>query len=98
MARGFGYRLPHSGDSNGERRDLPGSWATHPVPLPCSQTPAELPVPRMTELEVLSSLIARRRPQHTHDVVAQSHGFGTRCLRFTRDVADLMQDSLSAGC
>lgn len=98
MARGFGYRLPPSGDSNGERRDLPGSWATPPVPLPCSQTPAGLPTPRMAEWEVLSSLITQRRPQHTHDVVAQSHGFGTRCLRFTRDVAGPVQDSLSAGC
>jgi len=27
--------------SHGHKRDLSGSQATHPVPLPCSKTPAE---------------------------------------------------------
>ena len=33
--------------SRGRERDLPGSQAVHPVPLPRSRTPAELTIPRL---------------------------------------------------
>src|SRR5580700_8907578 len=33
--------------SRGRERDLPGSQAIHPVPLPRSTTPAEPPIPRL---------------------------------------------------
>ena len=41
----FHCRVP-TGDLRGGLEDLTGSWAIHPVPLPCSQTPAELSAPR----------------------------------------------------
>ena len=34
--------------SRGRERDLPGSQAVHPVPLPRSRTPAESTIPRLT--------------------------------------------------
>ena len=37
-------------------------------------------------------------PSGQHDVEAQWHGFGTRCLRFTNDVAVAHARRASAGC
>ena len=72
----------------GRRRDLSGSLATPPAPLPCSETPAE-PVasghvvaisrccPRTQHGEGFGAFMISRLPQ----------GFSARCLRFTNAVA-----------
>src|SRR5215471_711356 len=72
--------------TRGRARDLAGSLATHPEPLPCSKTPAEPARPRLwrsrqccpraTQAEGLSGYIISRLTQ----------GFSFRCLRFTSDV------------
>ena len=72
--------------TRGRARDLAGSLATHPKPLPCSKTPAEPTRPRLSrscrccprdpETEGLSGYIISRLTQ----------GFSFRCLRFTNDV------------
>ena len=50
--------------SRGRERDLPGSQAIHPVPLPRSKTPAEPTNPRpLTGSPILLPLIQQRRPQ-----------------------------------
>ena len=73
--------------TRGRVRDLTGFLATHPMPLPCSKTPAEPTKPRLwrscrhcprpTQTEGLSGYIISRLTQ----------GFSIRCLRFTSDVA-----------
>lgn len=52
----------------GHKRDLSGFLVTHPVPLPCSETPAE-PV-SLTAFAVLPPDPTRRRLQHDHDFEA----------------------------
>ena len=73
--------------TRGRVRDLTGFLAIHPMPLPCSKTPAEPTRPRLwrscrccprpTQTEGLSGYIISRLTQ----------GFSIRCLRFTSDVA-----------
>src|SRR4051812_46675163 len=67
--------------------DLTGSQAIHPVPLPCSKTPAESVVPHQS-----GPTDAAPRAQHDegfsgHMISRLPQGFSTRCLRFARDVA-----------
>ena len=74
--------------SRGRERDLSGSQAIHPMPLPRSRTPAESTIPRLlTVSSMLPPRFPRRRLQRFLNFGAQSRGFGTRCLRFTSDVA-----------
>ena len=74
--------------ARGRERDLPGSQAIHPVPLPRSPTPAEPTTPRLlTVSPMLPPRFPRRRLQRFMNFGAQSRGLGTRCLRFTSDVA-----------
>ena len=50
--------------SRGRERDLPGSQAIHPVPLPRSKTPAEPTFPRpLTGSPMLPPLLQQRRLQ-----------------------------------
>ena len=50
--------------SRGRERDLPGSQAIHPVPLPRSKTPAEPTIPRLlTVSSMLPPLVRQRRLQ-----------------------------------
>ena len=50
--------------SRGRERDIPGSQAIHPVPLPRSRTPAEPTFPRpLTGSPMLSPLLQQRRLQ-----------------------------------
>ena len=56
--------------SHGHTRDLSGSPVTHPVPLPCSQTPAEPVVLAMAAFPVLPPHPTRRRLQRFHDFEA----------------------------
>jgi hypothetical protein len=72
----------------GRERDLPGSQAIHPVPLPRSPTPAEPTIPRLlTVSSILPPRFPRRRLQRFMNFGALSRGFGTCCLRFKSDVA-----------
>jgi hypothetical protein len=74
--------------SRGRERDLPGSQAIHPVPLPRSPTPAEPTIPRLlTVSSILPPRFPRRRLQRFMNFGALSRGFGTCCLRFKSDVA-----------
>ena len=74
--------------ARGRERDLPGSQAIHPVPLPRSPTPAEPTIPRLlTVPSMLPPLFPRQGLQRLMNFGAQSRGFGTCCLRFTSDVA-----------
>jgi hypothetical protein len=74
--------------ARGRERDLPGSQAIHPVPLPRSPTPAEPTIPRLlTVSSMLPPRFPRRRLQRFMNFGAQSRGLSTRCLRFTNDVA-----------
>ena len=73
--------------TRGRVRDLTGFLATHPMPLPCSKTPAEPTKPRLSR-----SCRHRPRPTQTEglslNIISRlTQGFSIRCLRFTSDVA-----------
>ena len=58
--------------SRGRERDLPGSLAIHPMPLPCSKTPAE-PTILATDGPVdAAPASTTRRPQRSHDFGADT--------------------------
>ena len=74
--------------AHGRERDLTGFLAIHPMPLPCSKTPAEPTRPRL--LAVLPTPppgYPRRRPQLVHNIEANTglqHPLSTlheRCCR-----------------
>ena len=76
--------------ARGRERDLPGSQAIHPVPLPRSSTPAEPTIPRLlTVSSMLPPRFPRRRLQRLMNFGALSRGFGTCCLRFKNGVATI---------
>ena len=82
---GVGHPVPPAGNSQWKRQDLLRSWGTL-VLLPCSPTPAGPAHQAIT--------IRRRGPRNVHGegsrmaaFEAQSHGFGTGCLRFAGRVA-----------
>ena len=76
--------------SRGHERDLPGSQAIRPVPLPRSRTPAEPTTPRLlTVSSILPPRFPRRRLQRLMNFGALSRGFGTCCLRFKNRVATI---------
>ena len=57
--------------SRGRVRDLPGSQAIHPVPLPRSRTPAESTIPRLlTVSSMLPPLVRQRRLQRINHIGA----------------------------
>ena len=57
--------------SRGRERDLPGSQAIRPMPLPRSRTPAEPTIPRLlTGSSMLPPLFGQRRLQRDRDVGA----------------------------
>ncbi len=73
--------------TRGRERDLSGFLAIHPMPLPCSKTPAEPARPRLWRP-------CRRRPRSPQTeglsgyiISRLTQGFSIRCLRFTSDVA-----------
>ena len=71
--------------SRGHERDLPGSQAVRPVPLPRSRTrPNRRSLASLTVSSMLSPRFPRRRLQRLMNFGALSRGFGTRCLRFKK--------------
>jgi hypothetical protein len=74
--------------ARGRKRDLPGSQVIRSVLLPRSSTPAEPTIPRhLTVSSMLPPRFPRQGLQRLMNFGAQSRSFGTRCLRFTNDVA-----------
>jgi len=72
--------------SYGHKRDLSGSLVTRPVPLPCSQTPAEPVILAIAAFPMLPPRPTRRRLRRSM-ISRLPQGFSTRCLRFTSGVA-----------
>jgi len=60
----------HAGFPCGHEQDLSGFLATHPVSLPCSETPAEPVNLTIAAFPVLPPHPTRRRLQHDHDFEA----------------------------
>ena len=74
--------------ARGRERDLPGSQAIHPVPLPRSTTPAEPTIPRLFDGFVdAAPALPTAKASALVNFGAQSRGLGTRCLRFKDGVA-----------
>ena len=71
----------------GRKRDLTGSLAIHPMPLPCSKTPAEPPEPRPWRFRRCCPRATHAEGLRMHIISRLTHGFSIRCLRFTSDVA-----------
>jgi hypothetical protein len=69
------------------KRDLTGSLAIHPMPLPCSKTPAEPPEPRLWRSRRCCPRATHAEGLRTHIISRLTQGFSIRCLRFTSDVA-----------
>jgi hypothetical protein len=74
-------QFPH-----GQERDLSGSQATRPAPLPCSQTPADPVFLAIAAFPVLPPRPTTRRLRHLM-ISRLPQGFSARCLRFTSGVA-----------
>ena len=64
-----------------KRQDLPGSWGT-PCALALLSDPGRTGRIRPYGASARPPLCPRRRLPHSIAFEAQSHGFGTRCLRF----------------
>lgn len=81
-------RRPGSGvPARGHVRDLSGSLAIYPAPLPCSETPVEPTRPRHYR-----PCRCCPRSQHSEGfdfimISGLTHGFDASCLRFTTGVA-----------
>ena len=76
--------------ARGRDRDLPGSKAIHPVPLPRSATPAEPTIPRLFDGFVdAAPALPTAKASALMNFGAQSRGFDTRCLRFKNGVATI---------
>src|SRR5436309_3109065 len=74
--------------ARGRERDLPGSQAIHPVPLPRSTTPAEPTIPRLFDGSVSAApALPTAKASALHEFRGSIRGFGTCCLRFKSDVA-----------
>ena len=59
--------------ARGRERDLTGSLAIHPMPLPCSKTPAEPPEPRpWRSRRCCPRIYPNRRPPHAHNLEADT--------------------------
>jgi hypothetical protein len=64
------------------------------VPLPCSQTPAGPPFLASAERGCCPRVSDREGSSDDHYFEAQSHGFGTGCLRFVPPSLATTQNSL----
>ena len=81
----------------GHKRDLSGFLVSHPVPLPCSETPAEPVSLAIAAFPVLPPDPTRRRLQHDRDFEA-GHRASVPAVYASRvTLPSPMQDSLPAG-
>ena len=60
--------------SRGRERDLPGSQAIHPVPLPRSTTPAESTIPRLLSVSSMLPPLRRQRRLQRHGYIGAIAG------------------------
>ena len=96
--RGFSIRSPYRKKQCPWRQSGPPRFPRNPcVPTPCSSTPAG---PTRQALRR-----SRRGPRYVHDegshdgtLGAQSHGLGTRCLRFVGWVTPALHARLASRC
>jgi hypothetical protein len=75
--------------SRGRERDLPGSQAIRPVPLPRSRTPAEPTTPRLLTVSSMLPPLPSQRGLQPLEISGLPRGFSTCCLRFTNGVATI---------
>ena len=75
--------------ARGRERDLPGSQAIHPVPLPRSPTPAEPTTPRLLTAPSMLPPLPSQRGLQPLEISGLPRGFSTCCLRFTNGVATI---------
>ena len=75
--------------SRGHERDLPGSQAIRPVPLPRSRTPAEPTTPRLLTVSSMLPPLPSQRGLQPLEISGLPRGFSTCCLRFTNGVANI---------
>jgi|HubBroStandDraft_6_1064221.scaffolds.fasta_scaffold377036_1 hypothetical protein len=84
----FHAGFPHSGFPTRTIQDFSGSLAIHPMPLPCSATPAESSHPRPSVcLNAAPAPNTAKAPAVTSFRGQNKHGFNICCLRFTNRVA-----------
>jgi hypothetical protein len=81
----------------GHKRDLSGFLVTHPVPLPCSKTPAEPAGLTLAALPMLPPDPTRRRLRHAHDFEANHRALVPAVYASRVTLPPPMQDSLPAG-
>jgi hypothetical protein len=91
--------VPYSGVSRrGRKQELSGFLATHPVPLPCSTTPAEPTRPHLLAvLPVLPSGPVDRRPQRVLNLEAFHTALASAAYASRAALPPPMQGSLPAG-
>jgi len=87
---------PISGLSHRKTQALPCSQGTL-VPLPCSFRSRSGLHARSYGVSILPPLLRYEGPNVQPVIGIQSHGFGTRCLRFMPPSRTTMQDSLRCG-
>jgi hypothetical protein len=75
--------------SRGHERDLPGSQAIRPVPLPRSRTPVEPTTPRLLTVSSMLPPLPSQRGLQPLEISGLPRGFSTCCLRFTNGVATI---------
>ena len=75
--------------SRGRERDLSGSQAIHPVPLPRSKTPAEPTIPRHWRFRRCCPRLFDSEGFSVRTISGLPRGFSTCCLRFTNGVATI---------
>jgi hypothetical protein len=82
---------------HGRKRDLSGFPVTHPVPLPCSQTPAEPVFLAIAEFPMLPPDPTRRGLQRLHDFEAITGLLVPAVYASRAPLPGPVQDSLPAG-
>ena len=82
--------------SRGRERDLPGSQAIRPVPLPRSRTPVEPTTPRLLTVSSMLPPLPSQRGLQPLEISGLLRGFSTCCLRFTNGVA-IIHAKLASG-
>ena len=84
--------------ARGRERDLSGCLAIHPMPLPCSTTPAEPTRPHLlTVLPMLPSAPVNRRPQRALNFEAYHMALASAAYASRAALPLPMQGSLPAG-
>ena len=73
--------------ARGRERDLTGSLAIRPMPLPCSRTPVEPKRPRLWRSPRCCPRVPQTEGLSRRKISRLTQGFSIRCLRFTSDVA-----------